>query len=142
MTDFWRRWLIAWCLAVMAFGLVLAGAGFEATSGPTRIAYGLLGPGHTLIFDPTLRFSIALMGAVTLGWGMTMLGVVVAGRDLPTDATVRLWRAISVGVVSWFVIDSSLSIATGFPLNAVSNTILLVAYLIPMRGIGTLNQNS
>jgi len=131
--------MIVWCWAVIVFGLVLAGAGFEATSGPTRMAFALLGPAHPLppMLDPTLRFSIGLMGAVTLGWGATMLATVIAG-----DGSPRLWRAITVGVVTWFVVDSTLSCATGFPLNAVSNTVLLVGYLIAMRGIGVFSPNS
>lgn len=139
MSEFWRRWLVLWCWTVMLFGLVLAGAGLEATSGPARLAFAILGPGHPLppVLDPTLRFSIGLMGAVTIGWGATMLATVIAGNGTP-----RLWRAITVGLVAWFVIDSTLSVATGFPLNAVSNTVLLVFYLIAMRGIGAFGRSA
>ena len=29
MSDFWKTWLDIWCLAVIAFGGILAGAGFD-----------------------------------------------------------------------------------------------------------------
>jgi len=135
MTTVWQRWLVVWCWLVILFGLVLAGAGLEATSAGTRMVYGLVGPGDALTFDPTLRFSIALMGAVSIGWGATLLAVALAGRALAAEENRRLWRGITIAVIAWFVIDSALSVATGFPLNAVSNVILLIGYLIAMRGL-------
>lgn len=63
MNGFWMGWLRIWCGGVAAFGLILAGAAFEATSGPVRLIYGVLGA-PDLALDAPLRFSIALMGAV------------------------------------------------------------------------------
>ena len=68
MPGFWRLWLVVWCLGIVLFGLVLAGGAFEATSAPVRwVLENLQGPGE-VTFDPTLRFSMAVMGCVSLGW--------------------------------------------------------------------------
>jgi hypothetical protein len=51
-----------------------------------------------------------------------------------------LWNAITAGMVTWFVIDCSLSIATGFGLNVVPNSVLAGMYLVGLRASGALKQ--
>ncbi len=137
MSSFWRTWLKVWCVGVGLFGLVLAGAAFEATSGPTRLVYGLIGGPAMLDMDATLRFSIALMGAVTLGWSVTMFAAIEAACLLG-DRGRPVWRLITVSLGVWYVVDSSLSVATGFGLNAVSNTLIVAAYLVPVLMSGVM----
>lgn len=129
MSTFWRVWLIIWCLGVALFGLVLAGGAFEATSAPVRfVLENLQGPGD-IVFDPTLRFSLAVMGCVSLGWAATMLAIMLAAFKMGERAA-PLWSGLTLGVLVWFVTDSALSIATGFGLNVVPNLVLLATYLI------------
>jgi hypothetical protein len=136
MSGFWRNALVLWCWAVALTGVMLAGAAFEATSEPVRYAYAMLGgpQSASLQFDPNLRFSIAVMGAVTFGWSLTVLAVVqyasAGGR--------ALWIGVSLSVAAWFVLDSALSIATGFALNALANTLLLTTFLIAVIRSGAL----
>ena len=120
MSGFWRRWMAAWRLSVAGFGLVLSGAAFEATSEP-------------------LRFSIALMGAVTLGWWLTLEAAFKA-IDLLGDRATPVWRGVTVSVVGWYVIDGALSAATGYALNILPNTLLLVGYLIPVLAAGVMRR--
>jgi hypothetical protein len=133
MSAFWKSWLNGWCGAVMLFGLVLLTGAFEATSGPLGALYGLLGPAVP-DFDPALRFSVALLGAVTIGWGLTLYAAVDAAHKLGGP----MWRRLTVAVVAWYVIDSALSVATGFALNAVPNTLFLIGWLLPLRASGAL----
>jgi len=129
MSGFWRAWLVVWCLGVMVFGLVLAGGAFEATTAPVRfVLESLQGPGPTA-FDPTLRFSLAVMGCVSIGWATAMLAVMLVAFRMGDQAR-PLWSAVTLGVLVWFVTDSALSVATGFGLNVVPNVALLVTYLI------------
>ena len=44
----------------------------------------------------------------------------------------NFWRGIVNAVLIWYVLDSALSIATGFWLNIVPNTLLLVLLLVPI----------
>lgn len=140
MTDFWRNWLRLWALGVALFGLVLAGAGLSATDGAARALLERMG-GAPVAFDPPLRFAVALMGAVTLGWALTMLAAMRAAGTMGAAAR-RLWRGLLGAMLVWFAIDSALSIATGFTLNAVSNSLLLALFLWPLWRSGVLRDGA
>lgn len=137
MNSKWQSQMTLWCGAVMIFGLVLIGGAFAATSAGVYALFAILdGPGP-ITYDPVLRFSLALMGAVTLGWGATVLAVVRVTNEIPESAALALWRGITVAIVLWYFVDSGLSIATGFWRNALSNTVLMGWYLLLMRRSAT-----
>lgn len=140
MTKFWRTWLDIWCGAVGVFGLVLIGGAFAATDAP--IAAQLAAFGGPEVADPmtrTLRFALALMGAVTLGWALTFHAGFDAAHRLGA-AGAPVWRRLCWASAIWFVVDSSLSVATGFALNAVSNAVLLAAFMVPVLASGVLRE--
>lgn len=136
MPSIWKTWLNVWVGAVVIFGLVLAGGGLDATDQPVEVLLALLG-GNAVEWTSQLRFSVGLMGAVTIGWGFTFAAAFAAAHRLG-DAAAPVWRMITVAVVVWFVIDGALSIATGFALNVAPNTALLVGYLLPLLVTGAL----
>lgn len=131
-------WMTGWCAAVGLFGMILAGSGFEVTSGPVRILFDVLnGPGE-LDLNPYVRVSLAVLGAVTMGWSLTLMAVIQVANQLEKQVSKRIWIGIAASIVIWYVIDSILSIATGFWLNAVSNTIISATFLIPVIRSGVL----
>ena len=133
MNGKWQAQMQLWCGAVMVFGLVLMSGAFEATGQVANILFDILdGPGP-VTWDPALRFSLALMGAVTLGWGATVLAVVRGTGDMPAAQALALWRGITAALLLWYVVDSALSVATGFWRNALSNTVLIGWFLLLMR---------
>ncbi len=141
MSTFWRNWLLVWSVGVAIFGLVLAGGAFEATSGPVSLIYqGLQGPGD-LTFDPAMRFTLAVMGCVSIGWAVTMFLMIRVAYSLG-DRARPIWIGLTAGVVTWFVTDSSLSVATGFGLNVIPNAGLIVTYLVAILGSGALKGRS
>lgn len=135
MTGFWKTWITLWCWAVILFGALLATAGLPATEGIAGLAFSLIGgaPVDAGYFDPPgMRFSVALMGAVTLGWGFTILFLLPAIHAAGAPA----WRGLTAAMLIWFVIDSAFSVSTGFVLNALSNTLLMAGLLIPLLASG------
>lgn len=138
MTGFWRTWMAGWCWAVAVFGLVLTGAAFEATSGPIRLLFSVLNSQLVLDLNAPLRFSLALMGAVTLGWGLTFRVILSATDGLSKSQAAPVWRQTTLAVLVWFVVDSTLSVTTGFAPNAASNLLLVVGYLLPLLRTGAL----
>lgn len=141
MTGFRMQWLRLWCLAVMLFGVVLMTGAFPATDALVRWLLSLLG-GEPVQMTPALRFAMALMGAVTLGWGLTLRAALsVLERSGPAVAADG-WRGLTVAVTAWFVIDSLLSITTGFALNVVPNTLFILAWLVPLWSGGLLRRGA
>jgi hypothetical protein len=140
MSVFWERWLTWWCLAVAAFGVVLAGGAFESTEGPVRWLLGLLGGSADVELDSALRFSLAVLGAVTIGWSVTLLAALRAAVRLGREHGPSTWALVTASVAAWFLIDSGLSVATGFGLNVVSNIVLLLGFLLPVLRSGVLRR--
>ena len=141
MSGFWRIWFFVWCLSIGIFGVVLAGGAFEATSGPVSLVFsGLQGPSE-IVWNAPMRFSLAVMGAVSIGWAVMLTLVVRAAIN--AGATGRLlWNAVSAGMAVWFVIDSYLSVATGFGLNVVPNIALAGMYVVGLMGSGALRRTA
>lgn len=139
MSGFWRGWLTVWGWLVIVFGLVLAGGGLDATDGVAEALLTVMGGGAAIEWTPALRFTTALMGAVTMGWGLTFLALFMAAHRL-SDQAAPVWRLATLGVLVWFVVDSALSIATGFWPNAVSNTGLIIGYLVPLLASGVMSE--
>lgn len=141
MSGFWRNWLTVWCWAVGVFGAVLVGGGLEATSGPARLIFGILDGPEPLDLNAQMRFSLAVMGAVTIGWAVTAAATIQAAILLGERAT-PVWRGLVAGVLVWFVIDTPMSIATGYGMNAIPNLILLATFLLPIIRSGVLRASS
>lgn len=139
MSGFWRGWFVVWCLSIGIFGAVLCGGAFEPTSGPVRLVLASLRGPSDAHFDSTLRFSLGVMGAVSIGWAVTLFFVVREAIALAAGGR-ALWNAITAGMVSWFVIDSTLSVATGFALNVAPNVALAGMYVVGLLGSGALKR--
>ncbi|MFN3521123.1 MAG: hypothetical protein ACK4YQ_02660 [Phenylobacterium sp.] len=137
MNAFWRNWMWGWCAAVGLFGAVLALGGLPATGEPARLLLDVLNGPAPVALDGALRFSVAVLGAVTIGWSLTLAAAIRAALELGEGAG-PVWRLTLAGVVGWFVIDSILSVATGFALNVVPNLILLATFLWPLQRSGAL----
>jgi hypothetical protein len=137
MTGLWKTWMRAWFAAALLFGVVLSLAAVPGADGPARWVLGVLGgdPARSALLDqPEMRFGLGLQGALTLGWMLTLMAAMQGAEAVGPS----LWRKIVVGVVVWYVIDSAISVMTGFGLNAVSNTLLMIGFLIPVLGSGVL----
>ena len=121
MTEFWRKWLIG-AAAVTA----LAGLTFAAITivGATSV--------HDEMFDlvhlpgeleapagEVAAFAIGVAGAVMVGWA-TMMVILLRSRNGSTEPA--LWRALTMGLVAWFVVDGVVSLSAGAIGNVVLNT--------------------
>lgn len=138
MSAYWRNWVKLWCLCVGGFGLIITLGAIEATNAPALLLLEILGGGQPVEMTPHLKFALAVMGPVTLGWCLTLFGAVEATRDLPAKAARRLWLWMVAGLLAWAVLDSILSVAVGFGLNVIPNLIYVTAFLIPVVRSGVL----
>ncbi len=139
MTGIWKIWMQTWCWAVFGLGVMFALSAFPAADAGARLFYDAV---HWPLdgassFGEQSRFSAALIGAITIGWALTTIALVNAAEQVGAPA----WRGLTFAISAWYVIDSLLSIASGVPGNAVSNTGLYAAFLAPILGSGVLGSN-
>jgi hypothetical protein len=118
----------SWPAGVRRVGafLMVAGLAFVllALEAPNVLAmlYDLAASAGTVTdMGASTRFAVALFGALTVGWGVT-LDQLGRGRD-PV-------RACTVGMLAWFVVDSGASVVSGYGWNAVSNIGFAVIFLV------------
>lgn len=139
MSAFWRAYFGAFCASLVLFGAVLSAGAFAPTSGPVALLMTFLSGGADVSFNAALRFSLGLMGAITIGWAIMIYGVMRVAFTLGTQGR-ALWDAITAGLISWYVIDGICSIATGFALNIIPNTALAAMYLVGITQSGALKR--
>lgn len=142
MTGVWKTWINLWCLAVGGFGLVLTFGAYPPTDAPTRLIFDLLDGPRELVMTDHLRFSLAVMGPVTLGWCITLFAAVQAAAHLDHDNARPVWRLLALATLTWAVIDSILSVATGFWPNLIPNAIYTIAFFIPVLASGVLRKSA
>lgn len=73
-----------------------------------------------------VSFSHAVTGAVMVGWMVCLWWMVGQVRDRVPGA----WRATALSIGGWFVLDSSTSIARGYPANAALNTVMALVLVL------------
>jgi hypothetical protein len=88
--------------------------------------------------DPAMRFSLGVLGAVSIGWSLTLLAAAKAANQLERKVAKPIWMLVTGSVLTWYVIDSFLSVATGFGLNTIPNTVLMAGFLLPVIRSGVL----
>ncbi len=72
-----------------------------------------------------IRLIFGITGAVMASWSF-VLYILITGPL--KEGQMWAWRAFAGSVILWFVLDTSYSLFTGFPENAVFNTLFLLAY--------------
>lgn len=138
MQGIWQNWMQAWCWAVLGVGAIFALGAIPAVDGGVRLFYDTIAWPIDGVspYGEQVRFTAALLGAVMMGWAMTMFALVAAADQIGAPA----WRGLTIAIVTWYVIDSIISVASGWPLNAVSNTGFVVTFLIPIVASGVLGR--
>jgi hypothetical protein len=119
-------------VTLIAFGPICALSAYAPLSGPMALVLdgafwpmdGGQGTGHG-----ETRLLLAILGGITLGWGVTIWQL--AGAPLVRDPGL-IRPIIRNAVLAWFVLDSAASFLAGAPLNVVANVVIAAAFLIPL----------
>ena len=130
--NFHKFWLKVTAVVVGSFGPVFFLGTMVSTLEPARFTLDLLSwplDGATTYDSPDTRFLSALTGGFLFGWGVMIWCLSSWVYDQAPEA-VR--RAVVAGVLGWFVLDSSGSIASGNPSYAVFNIAVLLIAVGPL----------
>ncbi len=129
---FHKFWLKVSAIVVGSFGPVFFFGTMVATQEPARLTLDLLSwpvDGATTYASADVRFLSGLAGGFLVGWGVTIWCLSAWVYDLAPEA-VR--RSVLVGILAWFVVDSSGSIASGNASNVVFNVAVLLLAVGPL----------
>lgn len=130
--QFHKFWLKITAIVVGSFGPVFFLGTMLQTSEPARWTLDLLSwplDGAQIYTEPTTRFLSALTGGFLLGWGVMIWCLSTWVYDKAPEA-VR--KTVLLGILSWFILDSSGSIASGNASNAFFNLLILLLAVGPM----------
>lgn len=131
VNRFWWFWLLSAVSWVILFGLALVF--FPAQM--ERFFNWMLFASQTAvpIQEPPavdyLRFVYGVLGAVMVGWGVSMVWVLIGPYGRGERAG---WLALATPLAIWYVIDSSLSVTQGFWQNAVLNSLFAALFALPL----------
>lgn len=127
-----KTWLKVSAVVIGSFAPVFFLGTMASTAEPARLTLDLLSwplDGATTYASPDVRFLSALTGGFLLGWGVTVWLLATSVYDKAPEA-VR--RVVLFGLLSWFVLDSSGSIASGNASNALFNVLILLLAVGPL----------
>lgn len=127
-----KLWLKVTAIVVGSFGPVFFLGTMEATSEPARLTLDLLSwplDGASSYKSPDTKFLSALTGGFLLGWGVMIWCLSEWVYDKAPEG-VR--RAVIIGLLSWFCLDSLGSITSGNPSNALFNVFILLLAAGPL----------
>jgi hypothetical protein len=129
---FWQRWLFAFSLLVILFGLGMALLNrtalftiFDTQVNPAFWEGNALPPG-TSEFQ---GWAYGMLGATMAGWGVFLAFLV----RYPFRQRERwAWNALALGLSLWYVTDTSISLFFGVAFNAIFNTIIFILPALPL----------
>jgi hypothetical protein len=126
--QFHKLWLKVAAIVVGSFGPIFFLGTMASTLEAARLTLDILSwplDGSVTYASPDTRFLSALTGGFLLGWGVTIWCLSNWVYDAAPEG-VR--RTVLIGMLSWFVLDSAGSIASGNAVNTVFNIgVLLIA---------------
>lgn len=125
-------WLKTGATVTIAFGAVIAVAAIPALQAPTALLLDLVYlplDGAPSTGGSATRILSAISGGVLIGWGLMMW---LLATTLYAKEPALCRKIILTSIVSWFIVDSSMSIAAGAFLNVVFNVGFLLVFALPV----------
>jgi hypothetical protein len=130
--EFWNRWLFGVSLLIAAFGLALAAASSTPLIGPLNRLVDPVFWGSQPVPAPAAAFrgwTYAVMGATMAGWGVFLAFM----AQIPFRRRERwAWNCFVLGILAWYIPDTSFSLLAGVFFNAAVNTVLLLLVALPL----------
>lgn len=131
-TKFHKSYLRVTAFVIGSFGPIFFFGTMISTSEPARWTLDFLSfpvDGIQNYQESTTRFLSALTGGFLFGWGVCVWCLQKWVYDIAPEG-VR--KSVLVGLLAWFILDSSGSIASGNPSNAIFNIFVLLLAVGPL----------
>ena len=131
----WDGWLAVAVALVGLLGVVLAVAAQPMIAVFDRVFFAGPGPVSDGAGLEYLALVYRILGAVLIGWSVTLAAAWRALRAGTGGRDRRAWWTVALSVGAWFVVDSTYSLTSGFPENALLNLGLAVLVAVPLAGM-------
>ena len=130
--QFWQKWLFTVALLIVVFGILLALLNGtilfkEYNRQIDPVFWGSSDvPPHAKAFQ---QWICGVLGATVAGWGTLLAFVAHFGFSKKERWA---WNGIAAGLLLWFAIDTPVSLFFKVYFNALFNTAVFVAVLLPL----------
>jgi len=130
---FWQTWLFAVGLVIVVFGLALAF--FNQTAAFDLLFNDRINPVFWGIRDAPAEVAAfqqwiyGVLGATVAGWGVFLAFI---ARYPFRNRERWAWNCLAVGLLLWYTVDTALSLYFQVYFNAIFNTVLLGAVILPL----------
>jgi len=125
----WIIWLQIALAMLLVYSLVLVFAGSVAGAWFSALGFGPPERANAPEVRDYLKLPFMVLGAVMAGWTVMMIQIVQG--PLREGSAWALSVLIS-SLVVWFVLDTGMSLALGFPMHALFNVPFALALAIPL----------
>jgi len=123
------KWLEVVLFLVLIYSLFLVFAGTTAGSLFSWFGFGPDELIDTAAVRGYLRLPYMVLGAVIAGWAFLMIQIV---RGPLKEGSAWAWTFLVRSLSLWFILDTGMSLALGYPMHALFNIPFAVALGIPL----------
>lgn len=123
------KWLEVVLFLVLIYSLLLVFAGTTAGSLFSWFGFGPDELIDTAAVRGYLRLPYMVLGAVIAGWAFLMIQIV---RGPLKEGSAWAWTFLVRSLSLWFILDTGMSLALGYPMHALFNIPFAVALGIPL----------
>ena len=130
--EFHKIWLKVAAIVVMSFAPVFFLGTMASTSGPAQLALDVLSwpvNGDPVYNHSSTHFISALTAGFLLGWGIMIWCLSLWVYDFAPEG-VR--KTLLLSAISWFLLDSTGSVLSGYGINVIPNILVLFLVVGPM----------
>ena len=131
-SSFWQRWLFVFSVIIIIFGLFMAFFNhtvlFLIFTNQINPSFWGLNPPPTRIV-PFQGWIYGILGATMAGWGVILAFVI----HHPFRKKERwAWNALMLAFSLWYLTDTAISLSFGVIFNAIFNTLIFIAAVLPL----------
>ncbi len=127
--SFWITWLEIVLAMLLGYSLVLVFAGSVAEAWFSALGFGPPKRASAPEVRDYLKLPFMVLGAVMAGWTVMMIQIV---RGPLREGSAWARSVLISSLVVWFVLDTGMSLALGFPMHALFNVPFALALAIPL----------
>jgi drug/metabolite transporter (DMT)-like permease len=129
---FWQRWLYVVGIVISLLGVIMVLLSGTALFDMFNRHINPVFWGSNIVEEPAKGFQqwiYGVLGATMAGWGVFMTFI---ARYPFRNKEKWAWNCMSIGMLLWFFLDTSLSIFHKVYFNAVFNAALMIIVMLPV----------